>query len=198
MAISALPIVAIGTTSGNQPRIAHRSEDETETFKVGTPVALSSGQLIAWAGTDPTNTPVIAGIAAVPSSNLTTQGVAKTLTYGSVQNESSAVNIPVGAPPNDGKCAIFPGDLDTVFRAKFGNNAATQAPALTDIGVYYGLTLDSDSAYWYVDKNKATKGTNTCVQVTALDRGTSANLGTLGVNTLVHFKFQQDIIQAVT
>lgn len=204
MSISSIPILPVKTISGNQ-WVAHRLIEEIgQTFLLGTPVMITSsdGGLTAWGGTSGTNGTLsqaaICGICYEAASNLgatgkgapkplqPVTGLGATLTFGSVPNESSAYNIPHGAPLNDGRCGYFAAAADTIFSALFGNNGAQQQPLATDVGQFYGLTIDSNSAYWYVDKNKNTQGTNTCVKIVGLDLRDQTSSG---VSTRVLFQF---------
>ena len=196
MAISAIPIVPVQTISGNQFNANRFVEEATQTFLYGTPtqIAAGDGGWQAWAGTAATNSGTfISGISYEAAHNYSALGVAplafqpvvtvgSTTTFGSVINQSSAVNIPHGAPFTDGRIGVWLPALDTVFVGMFGNNGNTATPALTDVGANYGLTIDSNSKYWYVDKNKTT--TNAVVQVVGLDPRQIAAAG-----TNVFFKF---------
>ena len=198
MAITAVPIVVRQSKTNNAPVVANVGEKASQTFKAGTIVALSTGYIAAWGGVNPSGAAAIAGVSIVAGSNLTTANTAKTLTFGSVPNQSSAVNIPVGAPANDGKCEIYTGNSNTIFAGTFGNNGNAATIAVTDVGVHYGLTIDSGSNYWYVDKNKTTVGTNTAVQVEGIDPMTSANGTSISANTLALFSFEPAVIQTVS
>lgn len=189
MAITPQPIEVVSTISGNSPRGARIAEAATQTFKLGTPVELDgSGNVAAWDGT--TITLGIAGITTEPGANLTTAGTALTVTFGSVPFQSSAVNIPRGAPFNDGKNGFFVGDDDTVYRATFGNNGNAATPAKTDVGIAYGMTKDATSGFWYVDKNKT--GGNAVLRITEQD----PRDGTVSAGT-VRFVFLKASIQVV-
>lgn len=180
MSISAVPIQPVQTISGNQWKATRIIEDASQTFQGGTPVMLNTanGAIKAWDGTAGAGH-LIAGISYEAASNLASAGlgapspnqpivgVGSAITFGSVPNQSSAVNIPMGAPFNDGRVGFFPGVADSLFSATFGNNGNTATPAVTDVGVQYGLTIDSNSKFWYVDKNKT--GGNAVVLVVALD-----------------------------
>lgn len=155
-----IEIHAVRTISGNQPAMRRLLEGATQTFKAGTPVTYdptaTTGGLKVWGGSDVTDN--ILGFSAEAASNLTTLGVAKTLTFGSVPNQSSAVNIPRGAPLNDGACGVELASLDTVFYGQLGKPTATAASdeytnAVTTVGKTYGLTLDTDG-HWMVDIDK--------------------------------------------
>ena len=141
------------------------AEEATQSFKRGVPVQqdVVTGGIQEWDGT--TIARGIAGISQEAGSSLTTTGVPKTLTFGSVPNQSAAVNIPRGAPINDGKVGLDLIVSDTVFFAEVG---PAQTTAATDVGVEYGMTKDADGQ-WYVDKTKTTIGTNTVCRVVKLD-----------------------------
>lgn len=121
------------------------------------------GGVKEWDGTTVVN--ALAGFSKEFASNLTATGVAKTLTFGQVPFQASAVNIPRGAPLNDGRIGFEASDGDSVFQAQVG---PAQTTAATDVGKHYGLTKDADG-HWYVDKTKTTIGTNTMVTVVKLD-----------------------------
>lgn len=140
------PIKAVGSVSGNQPRVASIDEDAGETFLLGTPVMLNgSGDVIAWDGVTIGNG--IAGISVIDAGNLTTTGTPKTLTFGSVQNEASAVNIPRGAPLSTGQTLFEVANTDTIFSGQVG---PSQLASDIVIGHNYGMTIDTDG-HWYVD-----------------------------------------------
>lgn len=156
-------IQPVQTVSGNQPRMRRIIEDALETFLLGTPVEIrdSNGSVEAWDGA--TIALGIAGFSAEPASNLATAGVPVTLTFGSVQNQASAVNIPRGAPLNDGRVGFYVANDDTIFR---GRVSSAQSVTQADVGNSYGLTKGTDN-YWYVDTAK-TAG-NACVRIVKLD-----------------------------
>jgi hypothetical protein len=158
-------IHAVRTVSGNQPVMSRLLEKLTQTFKSGVPVQVDTtvGAAIEWDGA--TVALGIAGFAREAASNLVTTGVPKTLTFGSVQNQASAVNIPRGAPINDGKIGVEIAAQDTVW---YGQVGPAQTTAVTDVGKQYGMTKDADG-HWYVDKTKTTVGTNTVVTIVAID-----------------------------
>ena len=202
MAISAVPILPVKTISGNQFEATRIIEELSQTFQQGTPVqvTVADGGIKAWDGTTPiTSAHLIAGISYEAAHNYSATGlgaplpyqpvvgVGASVTFGSVQNQSSAVNIPMGAPFADGRMGFFQGNPDTIFSATFGNNGNAATPLATDVGLQYGLTIDSNSKFWYVDKNKT--GTGAVVNVVGLDpRYTPA----AGTNVLFTF-IQADI-----
>lgn len=153
------------TVSGNQPAMRRIIEKAGQTFKSGVPLMVDQavGALQEWDGT--TIALGIAGVAKEFGANLATTGVAQQQTFGSVQNEASAVNI---SRPyfNDGQTGIVVANDDTVFQGQVG---PAQTTAVTDVSKEYGMTKDADG-HWYVDKTKTTVGTNTVVVVVGLSQ----------------------------
>jgi hypothetical protein len=179
MAITAIPIQPVSTFSGNQWRGRRIIEEAAQTFKIGTLVAniFADGGIAAWAGAVVApGTGAVCGVsyeaasnlgstgAGAPVPNQPVTGAGATLTFGSVQNEASAKNIPHGAPLNDGRVGFFTANPDNVFSATFGNAGNPATPAVTDVGQTYGMTIDTGSNFWYVDKSKST-----LVKVVGLD-----------------------------
>jgi hypothetical protein len=191
MAISGIPILPVQDTSANGFVAQRLIEELSQTFLAGTPVELTAadGGVKAWDGT--TGTAFVFGSASIggivgfsyeAASNLSATGSgapspqqpftgvgAVAGTFGSVPNQTSAKNIAHGAPINDGRVGFILAGPQVVWSAVFGNNGNTATPAATDVGKEYGLTIDSNSKYWYVDKNKSTVGTNTVLRVVGLD-----------------------------
>jgi hypothetical protein len=185
MAITAIPILPVESISGNQFRAFRLIEEATQTFKQGTPVALAAGDggVIAWAGTivsglvgsivgisyEAASSLASTGLGApVPFSPITGLGAAAG-TFGSVPNQTLAKNIAHGAPLNDGRVGFMLPTADTIYSATFGTTGNPTTPLATDVGKQYGLTIDTGGNFWYVDKGKTTVGTNTSVQIVALD-----------------------------
>ena len=144
---------AVRSTTQEQPPHRRLPEDAAMTFLEGVPVTYNTttGGVNEWNGTSFTG--LIAGVSKEGASNLTTVGVPKTLTYGSVPNQPGAVKIPMGAPLNDGRIGLDLAVSSTVFKGQI--NPTGQTLAATDVGKSYGLTKDSDY-HWYVDKTKTT------------------------------------------
>jgi hypothetical protein len=173
--LASIEIHSIGTTSGNQPRMRRIIEELAQTFLSGVPVQIvaADGGVKEWDGA--TVAFGIAGFSKEPASNLAatpatpttfTVGTgSKTLSFGTVPNEASAVNIPRGAPLNDGRVGFEAADNDTIFLGQVGPAQNTVAG---DVGKQYGMTKDADG-HWFVDKTKTTVGTNTVVQIVKLD-----------------------------
>ena len=113
--MASVPMNSLRTVSGNQPQIDRIIEEALQTFLMGVPVQVNSadGGVQEWDGV--TVAKAIAGISKEAASNLATVGTPLTLTFGSVPNQVLAVNIPRGAPFNDGKIGFETSVLDTVF-----------------------------------------------------------------------------------
>jgi len=172
MAITAVPIIPVKSLSGNQFAARRIIEDATQTFKSGTPVAMAAadGGVIAWAGATVSGAVgSVVGISyeaasnlastglGAPSPNSPVTGLGAALTFGSVQNEASAKNIPHGAPINDGRVGLFIAAFaDTVFSATLGTtgNPTNWSDALLSTNPLAGLTIDTGGNFWYVDLGK--------------------------------------------
>jgi hypothetical protein len=203
-----LPIIVVSTVSGNQEAIASYQEAASQTFKGGTPVELnSSGNVIAWDGT--TVASKILGVCLVGGFNYATAGAGAspdfgsigfpsgTPTFGSVPNQSAAVNLVHGALFATGLTIVATNLLDTVFEAQTdASSGSTYAPTLASIGTQYGLTVDANG-FWYVDLAKTTAGTNTVLVVESINPQDFAagSSTTANNNARVRFKFLQSTQQ---
>ena len=98
---------------------------------------------------------VVLGFASEFAHNLTTSDTAEELNYGSVVNQSSAVLIPVGAPPSDGKIGVWIADDTTLFLANVRTAGSIDRALQTHIGEIFGLTK---ATVWEFDLNKTTTG----------------------------------------
>lgn len=199
---------AVKTISGNTPLTDAQNEKAGRTFLEGVPVMLSSGVIQEWDANVAQASPTVGiiGISKQPGANLGSDGAGApslpfgsvgfpgtSTTFGSVQYETSAKNIPMGAPFSDGRTIYEVAVEDTIFLGQFDNAAgavsADYTPTAADIGKQYGLTKDA-TGHWYVDKNKSTVGTNTVVFIVGLDPSTGSI-----VNGNVLFKFLDTISQ---
>ena len=198
-----VPIVCVGNSNpGNPAGVTNGNigEAASQTYLGGTPIALSSGNYAAWGGANPAGLPVILGVAIQGGQNLSTAATAQHGNFGSVPNQSSAKNLYFSGPVDAAGVGgagnpYYTWGNGNRFTALFGNNGASATPAITDVGVYYGLTKDATTGYWYVDKNKATQGTSTAVRIVGLDPGTSANGASISSTTLVIFEGDPATVQ---
>lgn len=198
---SAIPITVykVKGSSDSLPETQRLPQKASLTIKRGTPVVLSSGYLIERTAVDGT-TKVIAGITDQPGDNLASDGTAPVggsgVTYGSVPNQSSAKNIPIGAPMADGLMGCVIAGDDTIFVAATDDAHTT---AVTDLGTIYGLTKDSASGNWFVDTTITAAASGACVEVT--DLVDPAGVGLNGVSSLggrVGFRFTHAYQQMFT
>jgi len=173
---------SVGTISGNTPLTQANPEKASQTFLQGVPVQLNAGYVQKWDGA--TYNAGILGMSLMPASNLSSNGKGSpggfsqvgppgsSVTYGSVPYQTSAYNVPIDGPMTDGRTLYEAAVSDTVFEAQYDNSngtvAADYTPTVTTIGAVLGLTFDA-SGYIYVDGNKSTVGTNTCVQVVGIN-----------------------------
>jgi hypothetical protein len=199
------------TLSGNTDRTQVIPETASQTFLEGAPVMLYNGYISIWNGTvgTPSVTQGIAGVAKQPGANLATSGLGApaqpwgsvsqpgtSVTFGSVPYQTGAYNIPEGAPFSDGRTIFTEANQDTVFIGQVDSSSSGTVTATTVtftqaiLGQIYGLTADSNG-YWYVDLNKTTGGTNTCVVVVGFDP--ISGIGVANGNVL--FKFLPGICQ---
>src|SRR5258707_974934 len=150
----ATPFVSLRVvgTVGAQAPIRRIIEKAGQTFLIGVPVQIDTtvGAIQACPAITSVATAVIFGMSTEPASNLSTTGVAHTITYGSVQNQALAVLIPVGAPPNDGTVGALQALAEQIFSGLLGNSSdGTLATlAATDIGKIYGITQDATTLEW--------------------------------------------------
>lgn len=173
----AQPIVHARTPFGGSAVVAIRrlAEKSGQTYLQGTPVQVDvaggTGFVIANPAITNAATAIIAGFSLEPGANLTTSGVAKTLTTGfAVQNQTAAVVIPIGAPINDGTTGLALATDANEFIGVVGNSntAANATLAQTMVGAIFGLTKDAGNNFWYVDNFITTTGTGACVEILQL------------------------------
>lgn len=183
MAVGAGQIVPVQNLGGAVSfPVGYQIEESGQTFYAFTPVQISTvdGGLKVWDGS--TTAYGIAGIACENANNLATTGAGAPVGFSPVIGPGSVVGsfaanpnqpyaniLPPGVPFTDGRLRYFLPYPGTVFSAVIGNGSGTPAAiatAQTQVGVQYGLTLDSNG-YWYVDTNK-TSG-NVVLSITQLD-----------------------------
>lgn len=174
-------IKAVSTVSGNTPKTQSINEKAGQTFLGGVPTMLAAGVVQEWDGA--TVAAGILGVALEDGKNLATDGagapgafgsvggVGAAPTFGRVPYQAGAVNFTPGAPMSDGRTDVEIASDDTIFVGQVDNSAfavaADATPVQADIGKFYGMTKDA-TGHWYVDRAKATKGTNTVVEVVGL------------------------------
>ena len=167
--ISPYKVLIGGTAQAVMRRLLEKA---AQTFLIGVPVQVevATGFIIECAAITNAATALIAGFASEFANNLTTSGVAKTLTQGKVQNQSAAFPIPVGAWPNDGTMGLHEAVDSTIFIGVLGGSTtdADGTIAQTMLGAIMGLTKDAGNGFWYVDADKVTVATGACVQITDL------------------------------
>lgn len=171
-----LPIVVVQTVSGNMESLFNYPEGATQTFNNGTPVVVSSGAVVA--STSPLSTSnQLVGIAMYAGHNLGSAGKGASPlygsigfpggapTYGTVPNQTSAVNLPHGAPFVDGLMPCQLAVEDSIFEVQVDNSTGSNYTASTsDLGKYAALVTDSNN-WWYLDRNTiaTSPGTLACV-----------------------------------
>jgi hypothetical protein len=157
-------MLEIQSTTQEQPPIDRSIEKAGQTFQMGVPLMVdqTSGGLQEWDGATVANG--IAGVSKEFGANLTTTGVAKTISVANVPNQPLAVTIPHGAPANDGRSGYAVAVQSTIF---YGQVGPAQTVLPTDVTKQYGMTKDTDG-HWYVDKSK-TGGAAAVVQIVKLD-----------------------------
>ena len=183
MAVSYEPIKHVYRrgTSG-MPLVIRAPEAATQTFKTGTPLALSSGlaQASAFGGSE-----LVYGVSAEAGSNLSVANTAEQGTNeGAPQNQTSAVTIPVGSRFKDGKCGVYLADENSVFSAMLKDGQVFTQGLVS--ATRYELAKDSTSGFWYIDNTSNGTNDEHCVNVTAVDPS-SPNSATLGAR--VYFVF---------
>lgn len=173
-------ILVFQTTTNTTEQTQDYPELAGQTFVSGTPVQLSAGGFCqAWDGT--TVVRGILGVSEQPAANLGTNGAGApgafgsigfpgaAPTYGSVLNQSAAVNIPAGATFTTGNTTVAQAVTTTIFVAQVDSaSGGAYTPGIANVGVQYGMTIGSDGATWYIDLDKTTVGTNTVLTVVGL------------------------------
>lgn len=201
------PILAVQNRANTAPLTDAQPEKASQTFRFGTPVQMNAGYVQAWDGT--TVTAGILGIAESFGQNLASNGLGAPAmpfgpisgtgafqTYGSVPNETSAVNIALGTPVVDGRTLFIVANSDNIFEAVFDNANGTVAADYTPTQAMintaagqFGLTADANG-FWYVDKNKT--GGSAVLQIVGVNP-----IDGFIVNARVRFKFLAAAVQVV-
>lgn len=177
-------------------------EEAGQTFTAGVPVMIKStdGGVQIWDGTTVANG--IAGFSVMNANNLSTTGAGAPQGFTPVLGPGSnigsyaanpyqplAVITPPMVPIVDGFQIFAVAGRPNVFIGVIGTSLTTPAGVATNnnqVGVAYGLTLDSASGFWYVDVNKSN-----AVRVVGLDPRQAP--GTVGGH--VFFTVLESVVQ---
>jgi len=147
MAVSYEPVKAVGTLSGvGFPVMRRIVEHETQTFLAGQPLILEGGGVKAAA--DPTDAAII-GFAAEAGHNLTAAHTAEDgHSEGAPPNQPLGKTVALGAWVKDGRCAVYLGVPDTVFRA-FLTAGEVYTEAIK--GNQYRMAKDATTGHYYIE-----------------------------------------------
>lgn len=198
-----LPLVPVGTISGNQEFMKEIPEKAGQTYLFGVPAQLNAGFVQEWDGA--TVAAGVVGVTKTIGANLAGNGTGApgafgsvaapgaVATFGKVQGQTAAVNIAHGTPVSTGRATLALATEDTIFEAQIDHNAAgAYASVQSQLGSVFGMTKDA-TGHWYIDLAKVTKGTNTVVTIVGFDPIDA--IGTNGAR--LYFAFQQAAIQLV-
>lgn len=196
---------SVESTQPGTPLTQSLPEKSGQTFPTGVPVQLNAGYVQKWDGT--TIAAGLLGISLQNASNLASNGAGSPgffgqvgppgaiQTYGTVPNETAAVNIALGTPMTDGRTLFESALGTTIFEGQYDNSngtvAADYTPTLAMVGTQFGITFDA-SGQAYVDGNKTTPGTNTVctmVSINPVDQVQAGTANTYIVNARVRFQF---------
>jgi hypothetical protein len=174
-------------------------------------VVISAGAVVA--STSPLSTTnLTVGIAAYAGHNLASAGKGASPlfgsigfpggapTFGSVQNQPSAVNLLHGSPFVDGLMPVYQALEDTIFEVQVDNSTGASFTASTaDLGKWAALVTDAGN-WWYLDRNTiaTTPGTLPCVILSLNPQDLAAGSTTTQVpNGRVRVRFLAGASQAV-
>jgi hypothetical protein len=174
-----IPFEVVKTTDNTTELTNTEQEAAGQTFLKGVPVQLNAGNVQQWDGV--TIASGILGVSLEDAHNLATAGAGAPsaftpvgfpgtgVTFGSVPNQPSAVNIPAGAPFSKGMVTYAEAVVNTIFRGQTDNSTgAGTTPTSASIGKQYGISFDANN-HAYIDFAKATPGVNTVVIIYDLD-----------------------------
>lgn len=180
IAIGYEPIKVAYTLNGlGFPPMTREPEAATQTFQIGVPLVLSSGNLqeAAFGAAE-----LIYGFSMEPGSNLTVAGTAQGLSELTPPNQPNAITEPIGARIRDGKIGVVQATGDVVFTIVLQlGDVFTQA--LVVPGTLYGIAKDGTSGFWYLDKDD-TAGDNAVLEILGHD-SSGPNSATLGSRVFV-------------
>lgn len=155
MAISIIQAMQWGKPIGGAfgPPLLAYNEANTQSFKVGAVLAISSGTIVEATAASPTTG--IAGIACQPGQNLAS--APSYPAYGDVYpaglSTTRATSL-AGTAEAVTPLLMVAALQGVVFEGTFANGGNDQAINVTDVWTKYGLTKDATSGFWYVDKAK--------------------------------------------
>lgn len=152
---SAIPITpfTLLNTPALSPPIRRIAEKASNTQLIGCACYVdATGYVLERTAIDD-GTKVLAGFTVEFAHNLSSSGVASPLTYGSVQLQSGAKNIPMGAPLSDGSLGFYVVNDNVLFKAK---TDAAHTLVQADIGTIVSLTKDGTCNYWFIDTTNLT------------------------------------------
>lgn len=207
-----IPIIQVQNKANTTPFTYAQPESINQTFVPGAPVMFDGSNpnyVKEWDGTTVAAGTIIgvaesfgqslatvgAGSPAFPWGSIS--GVGALQTYGSVPNQPNARNIALGTPVIDGRTLFLSPGVDNVYEAMFDNTAGATGtdyiPTQADIGKSYGLTKDASGGAYFVDKSKATVGTNALVQIVGINSDDGNGTGGFQPNARVRFVFLQSV-----
>lgn len=187
MAVSYEPIKAVRVlgTSNGMPAVLRVPEDELQTFKIGSLIAVVSGyaQIVAsgFGGSE-----LVYGVSMEAGHNLAVDGTAEDgYNEGAPQNQPSGKRIPPGAWIKDGKVGVYLANGQTIFSAMLKDGQVfTQALVLP--ATRYELEYDSSSGYWFIDTSDTGTSAKHAALIIGLD---SASPNTAAAGARVFFQF---------
>lgn len=179
MAVAYEPIRLYRTSGEGFPLMKTPPEAATQTFKVGVPIVLSSGnaQEAAFGGAE-----IVYGVSAEAGHNLAVAATAEELSVETPPNMPSAKVVPLGAPIKDGTLKVYAADGKNEFTIMLKD---TQVYTAAMNGTTYGLTKDGSSGFWYLD-NTDTTGDNAVAKVIGVDPS-SPNTAAGGARVVFQF-----------
>lgn len=183
MAVSYEPIRLVQSIGQGFPRAGRGPENSAGTFNLGVPLQIDGdGMLLEFTASAPT---IVYGVNNERPHNLAVDGTAEDLNEGDPPNQPSAVTTPVGAWMRDGKLGYYAADGRNIFSIMM-KDGQTFTDTLVAASVYYGLTKDATSGFWYLDSTD-TSGDNAVATLLGVDPS-SPNTAALGARVYFQFK----------
>lgn len=149
MAVSYEPMKHVRSAGGTGfPKTKREGEGATQTFNLGVPTMLSSGNLVELT-TAADN--LVYGVNYEPPHNLTTANTSQELSEAKPPNQPSGVTTPVGAWVRDGKLGVYLANSENVFSIMM-KDGQTFAQADLVAGTKYGIVKDATTGFWFLDE----------------------------------------------